>query len=135
MSKVYSKPCKIYKMMRHTENPCIVRSLFRHFQAYSWKFSNFQSWSGIFRGIKVYWKTFRCYWNILSHIANTPSYSEPWHIQNPCHLQKACWTSKMIKHIQSPTKVRAVHSSFSRIFRYLEIFRDIDESSSILIGE
>ena len=68
MSDAYSKPCPISRMMRHTVNPDIVRTvysgifrhiqghscLFRHFQAYSGTFSNIHPCSGILKDIKAY---------------------------------------------------------------------------------
>ena len=53
--EAYSKPCQIYKMMRHIGNPDIVRTVFfRQFQAYSETFSNIQQRSVIFRNTKAY---------------------------------------------------------------------------------
>ena len=65
MPEAYSKPCKVSKMMKHTENPGIVRTaysdIFRHIQAHSGTFSNIQPCSGILRDFKAYLDIFRHY--------------------------------------------------------------------------
>ena len=45
MFEAYSKACQIFIMIRHIEN--------RHFQAFSWTFSNIQPYSTILRNVKV----------------------------------------------------------------------------------
>ena len=56
--EAYSKPCQIYKMMRHIGNPDMVRTVFsgisRHTQEHSATFSNGQSYLGTLRHIEVY---------------------------------------------------------------------------------
>ena len=62
MPAVYSKPCQISKMMRHIENPDMVRTvysgIFRYIQEHSAIFShvqdNIQTCLGIPRDIKAY---------------------------------------------------------------------------------
>ena len=58
MSKVYSKPCKIYKMMGHIENPCIVRTVHsgisRLTHGNSVIFSHDQAYSGTLRCTEKY---------------------------------------------------------------------------------
>ena len=48
MPEVYSKPCQISKMMRHIENPGMVRTVYsyilRHIQEYSAIFSIAQAY-------------------------------------------------------------------------------------------
>ena len=68
MPEAYAKPCQIFKMMKHTENPDIVRTvhsiqltIFKHFQAYLGTFNNIQPRSGIVRDIKACCGIFRRY--------------------------------------------------------------------------
>ena len=55
--EVYSKPCQISKLMRHIENPAIVRtvysSIFRSIQGHSAIFSHFQAYRGKSRHIEA----------------------------------------------------------------------------------
>ena len=54
MFEAYSKACQIFIMIRHIENPWHSQnSLPRHFQAFSWSFSNIQPYSSILRNVKV----------------------------------------------------------------------------------
>ena len=69
MPEAYAKPCQISEMIRHTENPDIVRkvhsiqfTVFKQFQAYLGTFNNIQPCSGIVRDIKACCGTFRHYW-------------------------------------------------------------------------
>ena len=74
------KPCQIYKMMRHIENPGNSQnSLFRHFQGYSGTFSNIQPCSGTLRDIKSYWGISVIFKTLLPLYTTIP-YSELWHI-------------------------------------------------------
>ena len=69
MPEAYAKPCQISRMIRHTENPDIVRTVhsiqftvFKQFQVYLGTFNNIQPCSGIVRDIKACCGTFRHYW-------------------------------------------------------------------------
>ena len=71
MSEVYSNHCQIPKIMKHIENPGIIRTIhlgiFRHIQGHP----------AIFRDIKAYWAIFWHCWGILSHI-------QTYSLHNPC---------------------------------------------------
>ena len=68
MPETYSKPYQIFTMMRHIENPCIVRKVYvgisRNIQG---ELSNIQPCLGILRNIKTY-SGIDTYWSILRHI-------------------------------------------------------------------
>ena len=127
MPVVCSKPCQISKMMRHLENPGIVRiiclGIFRHVQAY-FTMKHIQA---LLRHIELYSDIFRtlckhCIYNhtifrILTYLNQNAS--------EPEASSKVCQTCKMIMHIQNPDIVGTVYSS---------IFGDIDAYSVTLIG-
>ena len=128
----YSKPCQLYKMMRHIENSDIVRT------AYSGIFKQNQEHSAIFSHVQAYWEILGPIETLLRHIEPYPDIFRT--LCHPCicnstmlrtliHLEleessKACRKSKLIKHIQMPGIVRTVYSS---------IFKDVQGYSGILI--
>ena len=141
MSEAYSKPRQkylrwwgIFKTVysdifkRIQEHSPIF--LFRHFQAYSGKFTNIQSCLGTIRGVRVWRGIFRHYWVVLSHtqlsswlcvtLTCTTTIFRPLAYLERQVSSKACGTPKDIRYIQSPGIVPAVFSNISKVI--LEIF-------------
>ena len=122
MLEAYLKPYPISKILRHIENPGIVRTVI---QSYSETFSNIHPCLDIFRDIKAYWGIFRHYWGTLSHIqTNSELYIQNTRIYNGAIFRTLEYSEseafskvwRTFRHIQSPSIVRADHSS---------IFKDI----------
>ena len=123
-----SKPCHISKMMRCTENPDIVRtvysSIFRYTQGHSAIFSHVYACWGTLRNIEAYSDIIETYWAIFRTLRNhcicsRAIFTTLAHLEHKA-FSKACWTYKMIKHIQRPGMVRTVYSVFSRIFKNIQ---------------
>ena len=115
MPEAYSKPCQISNT-RHVENPGIEQ----FFQRYLGTFSNIQPCPGILRDTEALLLFIEPYSDIQRTLCNPSIYSHAI-FRNLAYLKrevspKACWTCKMIRHIQSPSIVRTV---------YLSIFNDI----------
>ena len=64
--EAYSKPCQIYKMMRHIGNPCIVKIVYLHwhFQAYS----DTRGYYGILRHIQESLRHIKLYLDIQKSV-------------------------------------------------------------------
>ena len=131
MPETYSKLCQISKMIRHFENPDIVKTvysyIFSHIQGHSAIFSQVQGHLGTLMHIEAYSGVIEAYWTIFSHIRTLYNpyiynraifrilaYSEP-EVSS-----RACGTCKMIGYIQSPGIVRTVYSIISRKFRDIQ---------------
>ena len=70
MLVTFSKPCLIPKMIRHVENPVIVRTvysgIFRHFQGDSSIFSHTEGYQSIIRHTQALLKHIEPYSDIFS---------------------------------------------------------------------
>ena len=136
MPEAYSKPCQISRMMKHIENPGIIRTvysgIFRHIQWHSAILSHFQTYWGTLRHVEAHSGIIEAIFRILCN----PYIYKCGILKTLTHLEpkasaKACWTCKMTRHIQSPGIVRTLCKHFQG---YLGIFRDIDAYSSTLTG-
>ena len=91
ISDAYLKPCQIFKIMRHIENPgifvTVYSCIFRHIQGRSAMLNHVQACWGMLRG---YLGIFSYYWGIFSHIQTYSElcvtlaytavpYSKPWY--------------------------------------------------------
>ena len=91
ISDAYLKPCQIFKIMRHIENPgifvTVYSCIFRHIQGHSAMLNHVQVCWGMLRG---YLGIFSYYWGIFSHIQTYSElcvtlaytavpYSKPWY--------------------------------------------------------
>ena len=65
MPEAYSKPCQISRMMRHIENPGIVKTVY---SCIFGDINNIQPCSDISRDIKAYSGIFKHCWSSWSHI-------------------------------------------------------------------
>ena len=116
-------------MIRHIENPGIVRSVssgtFKYIQEGSNIFSHVETYWGTLRHTEVYSEIIDAHWPIFRDIHN------PWiqkrdifrtlaHLE-PDALSKASRTCKMIRHTQSLDIVGTVYSSiFKEILGYID---------------
>ena len=122
MSEAYSKPCQMYKMIRHIENPGIVRII------YSGIFRRIHEHSEIFSQSQVYWRTIRdiqAYSGIIQNNLWPLLYLWLYHIQNPGILPKGSSKTCQTYMIRSSILRVLIQSKqflqvFSRRFRFIQ---------------
>ena len=88
MPETYSKPCEISKMMRHIENPGIIKTVYsdivRSIQGHSAILSHVLAYCRILRHTESYSSIIKAYWVISRNIQNSkyPLHIQQYHIQN-----------------------------------------------------
>ena len=124
MPEAYSKPCQIYKMMRHIENPGIVRriysGIFNHIQGYSTLFSHGQPYWGTISYIEEYSGIIEIYWAIFRHIQNYDTFRTRG-IFKSLSNSKAYLILK-IKKINALILKKKSYITYSGIFRHIRAY-------------